>query len=100
MSYHSDFERFLHTTLSADALNKLINEDLPTILGSPHRRTKVVRNPARATNVELLQLADLLGIHPFELLKNYGVGADTLSILEKRTHQENFEMKQKQQAAA
>ena len=95
--YKSEFEKYLHTSLSAQALNQL-NQELPNRFGSPHRRTKVLANPAIATHSELLHLEELLGVDAYLLMQNKGVGTDGLSIIQKRDLKERYEMKK--QAAA
>lgn len=93
MTYSSDFEKFLHTTLSAQALNRLLNEELPTRLGSPHRRTKVIKSPNRAKYAELLHFEELLGIDAYELMQEHGLGTDGLTIIEKRDLKERHDLR-------
>ena len=96
--YKSKFEEYLNTTLSAQSLTKLY-QALAQRFSSPHRRTKVINNPAIATHSELLHLEELLGVDAYLLYQQRGVGADGLTVIEKRNLKERYEIKRKQAAA-
>lgn len=86
-----NFEKFINTSLSKEDY-----EQLDQYLNcSPHRKTKILRNPAIANNHEVLSLARLLKIAAYSLIKTYGLGTDKLTEIEVDNHKEVMELKKK-----
>lgn len=81
---HSELHRLiLMTELEADVdiISKL-EEDL----GSPHRKTKILRNPAIASHSELVIFSKHLQLEPTLLLNEYGLGTTGLHPYEKELY--------------
>lgn len=58
-------------------------EQLPALLNlSPEWWGRYLQNPQSMKYGPLLSLAEVLDVHPYELLKTYGVGAQSLNALE------------------
>lgn len=77
-------------TLEEYLRRKLSHNDftvgLEQLFGSPHMRTKILLRPERATNHQLLQLAEITGLTAYELMERFEVGKEKVSDLEKQNH--------------
>lgn len=72
----------LKTLCEARLTVKQLDDDLPDLLGSPHMRTKIFKNPRKATHQQLLILAELLEMDAYLLYDQYDVARGNLSRLE------------------
>ncbi len=79
-----NFDQFLSTRLSKEDYEKLDQH----LRCSPHRRTKILRNPAIAANHEILILAQLLKLPAYYLIDTYNLGKDKLTEIEINNHHE------------
>ena len=85
------FDKYIRTTLSKEDY-----EQLEKYLGcSPHRKTKILRNPPMANNREILLLASLLETSAIELIEEYQLGKDQLAPIEVENHREFNSIKMK-----
>lgn len=75
------FSDLVRSTLSIEQF-----EELKELLGSPHMRTKLLNNPAVASNDQLLLFAELLGLSAWVLYTKYGMGKDTVTEREAALH--------------
>lgn len=87
MNYRNEFEKFLHTTLTAEEF-----ASLPARIGSPHRVTKICKNPEIATNHDVVVIAQLAGCTAASLIDTYQLGRDGLSYEEKKYHSQYAEL--------
>ena len=73
------FEAYLRRTLSHNDFTKGLIE----LFGTPHMRTKILKNPQKATHQQLLALAHITGLNGWELMETWNVGKEKVSDLEK-----------------
>lgn len=76
----SPFQSKVRETLTLVQIESLKGVEM---LGSPHRRTKIFNDPSIATNSEVLLFSELLGVHPYDLLLEFGLGKEGLTDFEK-----------------
>lgn len=74
------FTTKVHETLTLAQIKALKGAKM---LGSPHRRTKIFNDPSIATNSEVLIFSELLGVSPYDLLLEFGLGESGLTDFEK-----------------
>lgn len=72
MQFQSSLDEYIQLNYTAADLQPLLDR-LKSLLGSPHRRTTLLKSPEKANHVELLQIAQVLNVEP-ALLLGMGVG--------------------------
>ncbi len=83
------FEQYIASNLSKEDYENLEKH----LNSSPHRKTKILRNPKIATNHEVLVFAQLLDCTAYQLYKEFDLGSHSLSDLEIENHKLFHEMK-------
>ena len=78
----------LESYLRRELSHNDFTEGLEGLFGSPHMRTKILTRPEKATNHQLLQLADLTGLTAWDLIERFGVGTEKVSDLERQNHKQ------------
>lgn len=78
------------TTTFEDLVKSILTvidmEAAPNKFQSKNRYTRLLENPDRATNHELLIWSDLLGLTPWQLYQQYGVGSSSITDREAQQH--------------
>ncbi len=65
-------------------------------MGLPaHPVTKAFKSPENTPHKVLIAFSDILGIHPFELIRDYDMGIERISEIEKDYHQKAYANKVK-----
>jgi hypothetical protein len=77
-----NLETYLRRTLNHNDFTAGLEE----LFGSPHMRTRILNKPQKATNHQLLQLAEITGLSAAELMEKFNVGMERVSDLEKQHH--------------
>ena len=83
------FEQYIASNLSKEDYENLEKH----LSSSPHRKTKILRNPKIANNHEVLVFAQLLNCTAYQLFEEFGLGSNSLSDLEIENHKEFMELR-------